>query len=215
MISLDHLLLTLSAKLKTPYDTVHLTTSEFGSLLGVSQQTASRYLQILGKEGLIERSVKGRGQQVKLTSKGIKRLKSLHNRLSKMLAKKSQFVAGTVVRGLEEGAYYVRQYSERIEKILGFKPYPGTLNIKVEENMPELGKYDKYQIEGFRKGNRQLGALSAYPVRLHYRSSKVNCYLITPERTHHKGILELINQHALRKKLSLKEGSKVKVELLA
>lgn len=38
---------------------------------------------------------------------------------------------GEVVSGLGEGAYYVRQYEPLIEEYLGFKPFPGTLNVKI------------------------------------------------------------------------------------
>ncbi|MFH0861311.1 MAG: DUF120 domain-containing protein [Candidatus Altiarchaeota archaeon] len=210
----DYALYNLAGLKKASSPEFFLKSSELGQRMGVSQQTASRYLKELEEEGLIDRIVRGRGQQVRLTESGLSRLKAMHSQLSALLQHKPPVIYGKAVSGIGEGAYYVRQYADRIEKTLGIKPYLGTLNLKYEGELPHMGHYVTAKIDGFQSGSRSLGALSACPVRLSYGRLKADCYIILPERTHHTGIIEILSEENLRQKFKIKDGVTVTVELI-
>ena len=68
---------------------VTITTSALGKSIGRSQQAASLHLKELEEGGFIERIQSGRKQSIKITNKGFIELSTLHNLLSKLIAKSS------------------------------------------------------------------------------------------------------------------------------
>ena len=68
---------------------ITLTTSSLGKSIGRSQQAASLHLKELEEGGFIERIQSGRKQSIKITNKGFVELSTLHNLLSKLIAKSS------------------------------------------------------------------------------------------------------------------------------
>ena len=190
--------------------------------LGTSQQTASRYLIDLEKSGWIKREITHEGCLVKIESLGNQELQRLYSNLKKLM--EAEFLPritleGTVFTGLGEGAYYVTKEPYRtqfLEKI-GFNPYPGTLNLKLTSDYDvksrvELDAYPAIAIEGFKNGERTFGVVKCYPVMI---ENKVKGAIITALRTHYDAsVLEIIAPVCLRKHLNLKDGNKVKVEIL-
>lgn len=200
------------SRLMSSYDEPLIaTTSRLGTSIGVSQQTTSRYLKNLESAGFITRRSTGTGQEIALTKKAINSLREMHSDLEMLLTKKPVFIDGTVVSGFEEGAYYVQQYLE-IEKKLGFKPFPGTLNVKTLIPM-NLERYATITIDSFKMGDRTFGEIGLFPVELHRNKKRVSCYLILPKRTHHREVLELISSENLRKRLKIKDGDVVRVRV--
>jgi len=108
---------------------------------------------------------------------------------------------------------YRRQFIEK----LGFDPYPGTLNLKLGTEYDvkarsELDGYPAVEIEGFKNSSRTFGPVRCYPVIL---NNKVKGALISAGRSHYDAsVIEIIAPVFLRKHLSLKDGHKVKVEVL-
>jgi riboflavin kinase len=223
----NFLLYELTKKFTFPQEKLFLTSKEFAHILGVSQQSSSRYLKNLEEEGLIRREMVGRGEWIELTEKGIDSLKKIHQSLKTFLSPKPQLkkiLEGKVVSGLGEGAYYIRNYMEQLKERLGFKPYLGTLNIRLKHHPEGIERYIKIRIPNFSKEERTFGGISIIPVKF-FRGTKgmkedtkrkmgVNCYLTIPQRTHHeKNIIELIHRENLREKFKLKDGDEVSVEL--
>ncbi|TFG01330.1 MAG: hypothetical protein EU542_07110, partial [Promethearchaeota archaeon] len=64
---------------------VDITSGELGNYLGVSQQTAARYLVNLEKNHLIERTRTSRGQSIKITKQGRELLENLSIMVMKAL----------------------------------------------------------------------------------------------------------------------------------
>jgi riboflavin kinase len=190
-----------------------LTSSEYARILNVSQQSASRYLNLLEKKGWIEREIKGKKQIVTLTEQGLCVLEDYNSLLSGLFSGSVHGIQGIVTSGLGEGAYYVKQYSERIEQLLGFKPYPGTLNIVID-HQPNLERYVKKHIPGFEDQDRSFGWLDLFRVEVKHSGKTEECYLIQPERTHRRNQIEFISRIDLRKKLSLNDGDTISIKFL-
>jgi len=126
---------------------------------------------------------------------------------------------GTVFTGLGEGAYYIakEQYRKQFIEKLGFDPYPGTLNLKLTTEYDiaarkELEAYPAVEVGGFTSDDRTFGQVKCYPVII---ENKVKGALISALRSHYDAsVLEAIAPVSLRKALKLKDGHKVKVEIL-
>ncbi len=202
--------------------TAKISTEYLARKLYMSQQTASRHLIELDNNGWIKRTITPEGCLIKITEAGVKELKKLHSNLRFLIEATyppSVTLEGIVFTGLGEGAYYIMKESYRkqfIEK-LGFDPYPGTLNLKLTtdydvKTRSELEAYPAIEIEGFKNENRTFGRVKCYPVIV---ENNVKGALILALRSHYDtSVIEVIAPVFLRKRLKLKDGHKVKVEVL-
>jgi riboflavin kinase len=202
--------------------TAKISTEYLAGKLGTSQQTASRYLIELDKNGWIKRTVTPEGCLIKITDAGIKELKNLYSNLRFLIEAAyppSITLEGVVFTGLGEGAYYIskERYTKQFIEKLGFEPYPGTLNLKLTtdydvKTRSELEAYPAIEIEGFRNEDRTFGSVKCYPVTI---ENRVKGALILALRSHYDtSVIEIIAPVFLRKHLNLKDGHKVKVEVL-
>ncbi len=189
-----------------------ISTTLYGESLGMSQQTASRYLGELEEAGLIRRN----GPEVTLTPKGFEALKEVYLSLKDLVEEKepAKKIAGTVAKGLGEGAYYVKEYSEEIDKKLGFKPFHGTLNVSPLEDIRNDARLYSGTIKGFRKKGRTFGSIRYAKIRLSSKGKTELCYVILPTRTHHKATFEIISPHSLREAMELADGDSVEMEFI-
>lgn len=118
---------------------------------------------------------------------------------------------GFVKAGLGEGTYYVREYSEKIAKALGFVPFPGTLNIKLSEEI-DLKPYITKELGGFEKAGKIFGSVSFIPVRILAKGDGLDCYLVLPEESHHpRDEIEFLSESNLREKFQLEDGDEVRI----
>lgn len=196
---------------------VELSSIEFAAQIDSSQQTAARKLKALEGENLISRQFLPDGQLISITGRGID---ALHKELSDYQEIFSgnggmKILSGKVIRGLGEGQYYISLDGYRIQFLekLGFDPYPGTLNVKLDANSIDMRKKinESIKIMGFTDQNRTFGKGSCFRVRI----SDIEGAVITPERTHYpEDIIEIIAPVNLRDHLNLKDGYNVKVEVI-
>ncbi|HSB46852.1 MAG TPA: DUF120 domain-containing protein [Candidatus Bilamarchaeum sp.] len=208
---MDEILLLLLRKgaHKSP---LRMTTAELGAEAGMSQQNASIRLIQLEKEGLVERSKDG----ITLSKKGMDSLASGYAELKNAFEGSKIEFGGTVVKGLGEGGYYVSMegYSKQMKEKLGFRPFPGTLNLKLDEQglimRQQMLNSEPIIIKGFKDEKRTYGDLFAYRCRI----ESAECAVIVPIRTHHgPEIIEVVSPHNIKKKLGKKDGDRVKVVL--
>ena len=189
--------------------------------LGISQQTASRYLIELERKGWIQRKITPEGSFIKIEEAGAKELQKLYSDLKFLVEKAyppSVTLEGTVFTGLGEGAYYTSKeaYRRQLTEKLGFEPYPGTLNLKLTSDYDiktrmEIEAYPAIEISGFKNEDRTFGLVKCYPAVI---ENKVKGALITAIRSHYDvSVLEIIAPVCLRKLLDLKDGNTVKVEI--
>src|SRR5208337_4812172 len=116
--------------------TAKISTEYLARKLGISQQTASRYLIELEHKRWINRNITPEGSLIKIEDTGTKELQRLYSNLKCIMEKSyppSVTLEGTVFTGLGEGAYYISKehYRKQFAEKLGFDPYPGTLNLKL------------------------------------------------------------------------------------
>lgn len=202
--------------------TVKVSTEYFAMKLGLSQQTASRYLIQLEKKGWIKRTITPEGCLIRVTDDGQIELKRLYSDLRVIFEAAyppSVTFEGTLFSGLGEGAYYISKdgYRKQFLEKLGFDPYPGTLNLKLTTEYDvktriELEAYPAIELEGFENEDRSFGGAKCYPALI---NNKVKGAVLTAMRTHYdSSVIEIIASVYLRGSLRLKDGQKVKVEVL-
>ena len=202
--------------------TAKISTEYLAEKLGISQQTASRYLIELERKGWIQRTITPEGSLIKIDDKGTRELQKLYSNLRFLIEAAyppSITLEGTVFTGLGEGAYYIlkEHYRKQFIEKLGFDPYPGTLNLKLTTDYDlkthtELEAYPAVEIQGFKNEDRTFGLVKCYPATI---GNKVKGALISALRSHYdSSVVEVIAPVCLRKHLNLKDGYKVKVEIL-
>jgi riboflavin kinase, archaea type len=201
--------------------TAKISTEYLARKLGISQQTASRYLIELERKGWISRNISPDGSLIKIEEQGAAALHKLYSNLKVLMEKAyppSVTLEGTVFTGLGEGAYYISKeiYRKQFTEKLGFEPYPGTLNLKLSSDYDiktrmEIEAYPAIEVRGFQSEDRTFGLVKCYPAII---DNKIKGALVTALRSHYDvSVLEIIAPVCLRKQLSLKDGIKVKVEI--
>lgn len=191
---------------------LHISTTELGNSLGMSQQNASRLLITLEQEEKIKR-IDG---AIILTARGLSEIKELRATITQALEGEKLKIKGKIIEGLGEGGFYVSLpgYKKQFKEKLGFEPFSGTLNLKLEKEEIEkryhLRELDPIIIEGWKDEKRSYGDLFAYKCRI----SSLDCAVIIPVRTHHgMDILELIAPVGIKESLKKKNGDEVIVEI--
>jgi len=210
------------AELGASSRTIKLSTEYLAEKMGTSQQTASRHLIELEKGGQIKRTITQEGCLIKITDSGMAELKKLYSNLRLIFEAAyppSVTLEGVLFTGLGEGAYYVtkEEYRKQFIEKLGFDPYPGTLNLKLTTEYDvktrlELEAYPAIEIQGFKDESRTFGPVKCYPAII---NNKVKGAVLYALRSHYDtSVLEVIAPAFLRGRLKLKDGNKVKVEVL-
>lgn len=193
---------------------VELSSQELASRLGLSQQTASRYLLELDKQGLISRELGVRKQLIHIQAAGRAALEAELLDYQRIFTLSSQVIfSGTVVSGLGEGTYYTAQpgYRKQFETKLGFIPYPGTLNVQIDfldrNKLRLLSGMGGITIDEFTSGNRTFGSVQCFPATV----NGVQAAIVMPKRSHYATVLECISPYHLKGLLHLQDGDAVEV----
>jgi len=121
-------------------------------------------------------------------------------------------LSGIVSKGVGDGAFFMslEPYIAAMEEKLGFRPFKGTLNLKVDAQEAQnfTNSLKSITIEGFKKGIKQFGKVECYPCEL----KQLKCAIIIPEFTRYgPDTVELISEKELRKTLNLKDGDKITI----
>jgi len=199
------------------YNFVQITTTELGKSIKKSQQSASKHILELENGGFIDRLMTGRQLSVKITQKGYSELVKLHSVLGFSLNSSPPHIvlSGSVISGLGEGAYYMslKGYTKQFKVKIGYIPFPGTLNIKLNQlqDILQLDELDNIMIDPFSDGKRTYGWVKCFHATL---NNSIKCELIRLERTHYdNSVIELISKNNLRETARLETGSKVTVKI--
>jgi len=201
------------------FSPVKISTSELAKYIKCSQQSASRKLIELEQENLIIRRKSIEGTYIMISEKGLSLLYSYYLKFKKIFEKINEVVIlrGTAVSGLGEGAYYVSLpfYYKQFKEKLGFEPYPGTFNVKLDSDSIKRKNILNYisgiKISEHYNGKRKYGGAKCFYAIV---NDKVKGALILIERTHHgPEIIEIIAPLCIRKVLNIKDGDPVVVKV--
>ena len=130
--------------------------------------------------------------------------------------KKGLVISGKIISGAGEGAYFTQigwVQQQCVEK-LGFKPYPGTLNLEIsEEFLPAIESLDqKKAIELISPDPKFCNAM-VFQASL----GDISGAIILPEekvRIHPKNIIEIIAPLNLKAALHLNDGDFIKLKII-
>jgi len=162
------------------------------------------------------RDLGARRQRIKLTEKGIDALRREYSEYQRIFETRDHIVVhGQVVTGMGEGQYYVNQegYQDQFLALLGFKPYEGTLNVRVQQT--DLHKLDLLRgargirIKGFEQDGRTFGDVICHLANI----QNIECAVVVPSRSHYEDVIEILCKYHLRRTLGLKDGEEVEVRI--
>ena len=118
---------------------------------------------------------------------------------------------GKIASGLGQGQYFISRegYSRQFLQHLGFVPFPGTLNVLLDEPFP--AGQQAIKIEGFQEEGRSFGECKCYRIKL----NGIDAAVVRPERSRYPPeLIEVIAPVQLRRALGLEDGDPVEVILL-
>ena len=202
----------------------HISCAGLGASLDVSDQTASRRLRVLADADLVGRTVGGDGQRVSVTDEGVARLRREYADYRRLFDDDALSLTGRVTSGMGEGRHYIsldgymRQFHER----LGYDPYPGTLNVDLEERSvrarAEIEAFEAVPVDGWEDEDRTFGPATCYAAtvsRVDDGRRYEGAHAIIPERTHHDADqIEVIAPDRLRDELDLVDGDRVALRVV-
>jgi riboflavin kinase len=204
------------------YNFIVITTSDLGKDIKRSQQAASRHLLDLENAGYIERLRKGQTFRIKITNRGYSEIESLYSTLKSAIESIPFSIdfEGTVVSGMGEGAYYMslEGYRKQFKDKLGFEPYPGTLNVKLIDQIfmnarREIGRYPSVFINGFSDNLRTYGWVKCYKANIN-KGAVNNAAALVLERTHYDdSMLEIIAPICLKEAIGLQNGDRISIKV--
>jgi riboflavin kinase len=223
-IKLQHILTMVQLLSKgARHNFIEVTTADLGKNIGRSQQAASKHLLDLETAGYIERTRRGQKFAVRVTDKGNIEIQSLFASLKSALESAPAAVdfEGCVVSGMGEGAYYMslEGYKKQFLEKLGYKPYPGTLNVRLTDQVymnarRELGRHPSVFLEGFSDGTRTYGWVKCYRASIN-GSAMENAAVLVLERTHYDdSMLEVIAPVSIKDATGIKNGDRIRVQVM-
>lgn len=191
-----------------------MSSGELAEGMGLSQQSASRIMIRLVDEGYISRTFQNRRQRISLTDSGLDILYREFGSLSKILYLDERIsLSGTVQSGLGEGRYYIsrKYYISQFQEKLGFIPYLGTLNMKInpafESPLRRLRSTPGIRIDGFQTEDRTFGPVKVFNAQVNGQK----CAVIFPERSVYTDVVEIISEKYLRGEFNLNDGDTVNI----
>jgi len=197
---------------------IQVSAVEFAKRLRTSPMTASRRLKELEDAGLIARTLSGRSQAITITEKGSGVLKEQYLAYKSIFESKPVIeLSGTIVSGLGEGRYYlsVRGYTKQFEERLGFMPYAGTLNVKLDEESAatrvRLDNLSPIYISSFKTSNRTYGGIRCYRALI----GGIDGAVIVPDRSHYKNdVIETVARVSIKQTLNTDNGDFIEVAIV-
>lgn len=201
---------------------IKVSCSDLAGELDVSNQTASRRLQRLDDADLLTREFVSDGQWVAVTDEGERTLRREYETYRRLFeSDPAVTVRGRVTDGMGEGRHYISLsgYMRQFVDKLGYEPFPGTLNLTLDEESvrrrSRLEAIDAVPIDGWEDEDRTYGPAVCYPARVEAEGGTYErAHAIVPERTHHdEDNLELIAPEKLRDVISLSDDEWIDVTI--
>jgi riboflavin kinase len=191
--------------------------------LDVSSQTIRKRLEKLDQAGLISQRSGSAHPQVLITDRGRSALRNEYEVLQSLCERRNDIeLKGVVADGIGEGSYFVSLdgYQEQFAEKIGYKPFPGTLNIELEPESTQLNsrlkRFDSILIESWtNEKNQTFGPVYCHSGILRTEGSEYEpVHIIKPEHSRYGNeIVELIAPEELRETLELDTGHRVMISV--
>lgn len=215
---------------------LEMTSTQISRIINRSQQTASKVLIDLERDGLIERAKNNKKFGLKVTESGYEVLINIYNKLKISIEKIGNgplIFKGKIVTGMGEGAYYMSLdgYRVQFQDKLGYEPFPGTLNIRIEDKIYMNSRRDlinnpSIYIDGFKNSDRTFGWVRCYPATIIQESKivqddkanqnkkPIDVHVLLLERTHHDNrLIEVIGPFSIKERARLRNGDRVIIKV--
>ena len=118
-------------------------------------------------------------------------------------------ITGTVTTGLGKAAYFLGQdfYKLQFKEKLGFIPFPGTLNLIVDEEKLEDIQLMKDSCKNIIRPDEGFGAVRY--IKAHLNGDIEGAIVFPDKTTHEENYLEFISECKLRDKYGFKDGDEL------
>ncbi|MFC6726881.1 DUF120 domain-containing protein, partial [Halobium palmae] len=172
--------------------------------------------------GLVDRDVVSDGQWVEVTPAGESRLRTEYEQYRRVFEDPRHVdLRGTVTGGMGEGRHYISLsgYMEQFRERLDYEPFPGTLNVALDEESVRaraaVESLDAVLIDGWEDEERTFGPATCFAATVERDGESFSpAHIIVPERTHHdESQLEVIAPVKLRDELGLDDDDTVVVRV--
>ena len=128
-------------------------------------------------------------------------------------------------------------YQEQFRTILGTTAWPGTLNIKVEQdhlihyialrnkagidtldadsesieeaNHVDVDAFEALRVRGFLRDGVSFGGATAYRATISHNDQSIDCAILIPDLTRHVDVVEVISGPFLRERLGVEDGNEI------
>lgn len=203
--------------------TIKVSCAAFATQIDASTQTASRRLQQLEDAEMITREHVPDGQWIDITETGTQALRADYEAYRRIFEDVPAVrLTGTVTDGMGEGRHYIslEGYRDQFVERLGYEPYPGTLNVRLDEasqrRRTRLESLEEIPIDAWEDADRTYGPAACYPaMAANDHGERVrSVHVIVPERTHHDpDNLELVAPDRLRDTLGLVDDTRIDISV--
>lgn len=128
-------------------------------------------------------------------------------------------IEGHIITGTGRGSKFISMpvYLDIFSKLLNSLPYPGTLNIKLDEEYVEVvNRYFEIgtKFDNLLSNGKPTGGIVVNHFYLSIDDSDCLCIGVRPLLTEHKtDILEIVSHHFLRKTLDLENDSRLSLSM--
>ncbi|XRO75799.1 CTP-dependent riboflavin kinase [Methanocaldococcus sp. 28A] len=122
-------------------------------------------------------------------------------------------IEGRVVPGRGEGRYFLSllPYKEAFKNILGFEPYEGTLNLKLNKEF-DINKFEYIETEDFEFDGKKYFGVKILPIKILINNKEIDGAIVLPKKTYHSSdIIEIVAPIKLREQYNLKDGDVIKI----
>jgi len=122
-------------------------------------------------------------------------------------------INGKIAHGMMRGEHLIDRYYNRLRNVLGFAPFKGTLNIKLDKNI-DIKNFELKRLDHVLMSGRSWIDVRLAPAILHFKDKKVDCWIIREEKgVHYKDVIEILTKDNINDMIPIKIGMDVKVEL--
>jgi len=122
-------------------------------------------------------------------------------------------IAGKIVSGVKQGSFFTQLewFQEQCADKLGFKPYPGTLNLQISgEYLPIIESLDREEGIELISPDPKFCNAKAFSVSL----GDINGAIIMPDekvRVHAKNIIEIVAALNIKASLNVGDGDLISI----